>query len=96
MVMERMPSTGAEPGAVSVHAGGSRDEEMTLVRHILIGMCVCIPILVLFWVGLVAFAVTLAGVGYLAPLLMAVVIGVLAGAFFGAWIGFVVYSRTVD
>jgi hypothetical protein len=48
------------------------------------------------WAGLVALAVTLAGVGYAAPVLMGVGIGALAGVFFGAWIGFVRFSREVD
>ena len=52
--------------------------------------------LVALWVGLIALAVTIAGVGYAAPLLMGIAVGALAGVFFGAWIGFVLYSRQVD
>jgi len=100
MAIQPVTPTDTEPagtGSHSVaHAGGGREEEERLVRYILLAMCVCVPLLVGFWVGLVALAVTIAAVGYAAPLLMAIVIGVLAGAFFGAWVGFVLYSRSVD
>ncbi len=84
------------PHAVGLHAGGTQEDETRLVHYIVIAMCVCIPLFVGVWVGLVALAIEMAGVGYAAPLLMAIIIGTLAGAFFGAWIGFVLYSRSVD
>jgi hypothetical protein len=80
----------------SLHAGGNEDDEQKLVRHIVTAMAICVPLFVALWIGLVAFAVSLAGVGYTAPLLMAIVVGALAGAFFGSWIGFVLYSREID
>jgi len=96
MAME--PVRSADPASMhgSVHVGGTEDDEQKLVRHIVTAIAVCIPLFVGLWVGLVALAVSIAGVGYGAPLLMAVVIGVLAAVFFGSWIGFVVYSREVD
>jgi hypothetical protein len=86
----------ATPVPGPAHAGGSTDDGARLVRYVGIAMSICIPLFAAAWVGLVALAVTLAGVGYTAPLLMAIAVGVLAGIFFGAWIGFVVYSREVD
>ncbi len=80
----------------AVHAGGGADDGARLVRYIVIAMSICIPVFAAVWVGLVALAVTIAGVGYTAPLLMAIAVGVLAGVFFGSWIGFVLYSREVD
>jgi ABC-type uncharacterized transport system fused permease/ATPase subunit len=96
MAMEPVPS--ADPASVhtAAHAGGTEDDEEKLVRHIVAAVAVCIPLFVGLWTGLVALSVTIAGVGYAAPLLMAIVIGVLAGVFFGSWIGFVLYSREVD
>jgi hypothetical protein len=91
------PVQAKEP--VRVHGtadtGGARDEELQLVHYIVVGICICIPLFVGLWVGLIALAVTLAGVGYTAPLLMGIAVGALAGVFFGAWAGFVLFSRNV-
>jgi hypothetical protein len=96
MATQPVPSVDVTPAPGHAHTGGSRDEETRLVRSIVIAMCICIPVFVGLWVGLIALAVTLAGVGYAAPLLMGIAVGALAGVFFGAWIGFVLYSRQVD
>jgi hypothetical protein len=96
MSIQPVRSTEAARVHATAHAGGTHDEELRLVRYILIATSVCIPIFVGIWVGLIALAVTLAGVGYTAPLLMGIAVGALAGVFFGAWIGFVLFSREVD
>jgi membrane protein implicated in regulation of membrane protease activity len=51
---------------------------------------------VIIWVGLIALAVSMSGVGYAAPLAMGAAVGVLAGVFWGAWYAFVAFSHQED
>ena len=96
MAIQQLPSKEATRAEAAKHTGGAPDDELQLVRYIVVAMCICIPLFAALWVGLIALAVTLAGVGYTAPLLMGIAVGALAGVFFGAWIGFVLFSRKVD
>jgi hypothetical protein len=52
--------------------------------------------MVVLWTGLIALAVSFTGVGYAAPLLMGVGVGVLAGVFWGAWAGFTMAMPVLD
>jgi hypothetical protein len=96
MAIQQLPVKEATRAQGTTHAGGAREDEFLLVRYIVIAMSICIPLFAALWVGLIALAVTIAGVGYAAPLLMGIAVGTLAGMFFGAWIGFVLFSRRVD
>jgi hypothetical protein len=77
--------------------------EHVLGRAIIVGVLVAVPINVIVWVGLVAFAVSRAGSPLGGPIGMAVVVGLLSGLFFGTWAAFVgkthlfeEMDRTVD
>jgi len=96
--MAIQPAPHQEPVAPVVHLHGAAgpDDEARLVRHIIVAMCVAVPLFIGIWVGLISLAVTIAGVGYAAPILMGIAVGTLAGVFFGAWIGFVLFSREID
>jgi hypothetical protein len=59
-------------------------------------MLVAIPICVVVFVGLLDTASALAGESVLVPSAMGAGIGVLAGAFFGVWAGFVGSVRELD
>jgi len=72
--MAIQPAPHQEPVAPVVHLHGAAgpDDEARLVRHIIVAMCVAVP------------------------LFMGIAVGTLAGVFFGAWIGFVLFSREID
>jgi hypothetical protein len=77
--------------------------ERALVRAIVKSLLVSIPLMIAFWVLLVAVAVhgrdgAMRGedVDWASWLGMAAVIGVLAGVFFGAWMGFVAKAHALD
>jgi hypothetical protein len=63
--------------------------EAHLAHRILVSMAIAIPICILFFVGLLDVAMSFAGDSVLVPSAMGAGIGVLAGAFFGVWAGFV-------
>ena len=77
-------------------AADSTGSERQLVRRMLVSMCIAIPLLVAFWVGLIAIAVSFADIGYGPPLAMGAGVGVLAGVFWGTWMGFVSYSNSTE
>jgi hypothetical protein len=62
-------------------------------NHIARIFLIAIALMVGVWVGAIALAATLAGVGYGAPLLMGAAVGVLAGVFWGSWYAFVAYAE---
>jgi len=90
------PSAHATPAHMASGAGATHDAEMEMIHHILVAICIAVPMLVGLWVGLMAIAVSMEGIGYEAPLEMGAAIGVLAGLFFGTWLGFVWFSQKVD
>jgi hypothetical protein len=97
------PSTASSKPETADHAFEELEAEHGLVRAIIIGVLVAVPINVGVWVGLVAFAVSRSGSALGGPIAMAVGVGVLSGLFFGTWAAFVgkthlfeEMDRTVD
>jgi hypothetical protein len=70
--------------------------EHSLSKHVVLAILVAVPVMVVFWIGLMALAASLAGVGYLWPIAMGAGIGVLAGVFWGAWAGFALVMPALD
>lgn len=70
--------------------------EAHLAHRILVATGVAVPIAVLFFAGLLASAMALAGQSTLVPAAMGAGIGVLAGVFFGMWAGFVASVPELD
>jgi hypothetical protein len=70
--------------------------ERSLAKHVILAMLVAIPVMVVFWMGLIALAVSFTSAGYAAPLAMGAGIGVLAGVFWGAWAGFTMGMPALD
>jgi hypothetical protein len=70
--------------------------ERSLAKHVIVAILVAVPVMVVFWVGLVALAVSFTSAGYAAPLAMGAGIGVLAGLFWGAWAGFTMAMPSLD
>jgi hypothetical protein len=70
--------------------------EAHLLHRILVSMAIAIPICVVVFVGLLDAAMALAGDSVLVPSAMGAGIGVLAGAFFGVWAGFVGSVHELD
>src|SRR5262245_8678531 len=70
--------------------------ERSLAKHIILSILIAVPVMIVFWVGLIALAVSFTGVGYAAPLAMGAGIGVLAGVFWGAWAGFTMAMPALD
>jgi hypothetical protein len=63
--------------------------ERHLVRRMIIGMAILIPIGAAFFASLVGVAVLTTGTAIAGPVAMGAGAGVLAGIFFGTWAGFV-------
>jgi len=63
--------------------------ERHLVRRMIIGMAILIPIGAVFFAFLVGVAVWSTGTAIAGPVAMGAGAGVLAGIFFGTWAGFV-------
>jgi hypothetical protein len=72
------------------------DAERRMVRHMIVSTLIAIPVLIGFWMGLVALAVSFTDIGYGPPLAMAAGVGTLAGIFWGTWMGFVSYSNSME
>jgi hypothetical protein len=68
--------------------------ETRLVHHLIHATLLAIPVMVAFWMGIVAIALSFTNAGYDAPLVMAAAVGVLAGVFWGGWLGFLL--NTLD
>ena len=94
------PQTTGEPAAAlhiaSVEATDAIESERRLIRHMIVSTLIAIPLLIAFWMGLVALAVSFTGIGYGPPLAMAAGVGTLAGIFWGTWMGFVSYSNSME
>jgi hypothetical protein len=81
------------------NAPASAPEELAeqhLMRRILIATAIAVPVGALFFFGLVAAAMVIAGQPVLVASAMGAGIGVLAGAFFGMWAGFVASVSELD
>jgi uncharacterized membrane protein len=72
------------------------EAERRMVRHMIVSTLIAIPLLVAFWMGLVAIAISFTDIGYGPPLAMAAGVGALAGIFWGTWMGFVSYSNSME
>jgi hypothetical protein len=70
--------------------------ERALARSIVKSMLISVPLMIAFWVLLVAVAVGNKDPDWGSWLGMAAGIGVLAGVFFGAWAGFVAKAHVLD
>jgi hypothetical protein len=80
----------------SVDATDAIESERRMVRHMIVSTLIAIPVLIAFWMGLVALAVSFTDIGYGPPLAMAAGVGTLAGIFWGTWMGFVSYSNSME
>lgn len=74
----------------------TRRAEHDLVRWIVIGIAVAVPACVAMFMASVWFDVNYESAPVGGPLGMAAAVGVLAGLFFGAWVGFVFKGHTFD
>jgi len=74
----------------------ARGAEKILVRRILIGVAIAVPLSIGLWVGLIALALRHSRTHAAGPITMAVGIGVLNGLFFGTWAAFVATTHTFD
>ena len=98
------PSTALSKPETADHAVEEElQAERVLGRAIIVGVLVAVPINVVVFIGLVAFAVSRTGSALGGPIAMAVVVGLLSGLFFGTWAAFVgkthlfeEMDRTVD
>jgi heme/copper-type cytochrome/quinol oxidase subunit 2 len=73
-----------------------RQAEHDLVRWIVIGIVIAVPVCVVLFMAAIAFAVRNESTDLAAPLAMAAAVGTLAGLFFGAWAGFVFKGNALD
>ncbi len=73
-----------------------RQAEHDLVRWIVIGIVVAVPVCVLLLIAAIGFALRNESTALAAPLAMAAAVGTLAGLFFGAWAGFVFKGNALD
>jgi amino acid transporter len=95
--------TEAPPSTTLTHAEPTdplaeetRRAEHDLVRWIVIGIAVAVPVCVVLFMASVGFDVSYESAPLGGPLAMAAAVGVLAGLFFGAWVGFVFKGHTFD
>jgi fatty acid desaturase len=74
----------------------TRRAEHDLVRWIVVGIAVAVPVCVALFMLVIWFDVSYESVPLGGPLAMAAAVGVLAGLFFGAWVGFVFKGHAFD
>jgi hypothetical protein len=74
-----------------------RDElERQLVHRIFVAVAIAVPVSIVFWMGVLWLSVGLSGVTMAGAVAMGAGVGVLAGIFWGAWVGFAFFSHTLD
>jgi hypothetical protein len=73
-----------------------RQAEHDLVRWIIVGIAVAVPVCVALFMAVIGFDVSYESAALGGPLAMAAAVGALAGLFFGAWVGFVFKGHTFD
>jgi len=73
-----------------------RQAEHDLVRWIVIGIVVAVPVCVVLFMAAIALSLRNESTDLAAPLAMAAAVGTLAGLFFGAWAGFVFKGNALD
>ncbi len=74
----------------------TRRAEQDLVRWIVGGIAVAVPVCVVLFMLAVGFDVSYESAALGGPLAMAAAVGILAGLFFGAWVGFVFKGHAFD
>jgi len=74
----------------------TRRAEHDLVRWIVIGIAVMVPVCVVLFMASIWFDVSYESVPVGGPLAMGAAVGVLAGLFFGAWVAFVFKGHAFD
>ena len=74
----------------------TRRAEHDLVRWIVLGIAVAVPVCVGMFMASIWFDVSYESAPLGGPLAMAAAVGVLAGLFFGAWVAFVFKGHTFD
>ena len=74
----------------------TRRAERDLVRWIVIGIAVAVPVCVILFMAAIGFDVSYESAPLGGPLAMAAAVGVLAGLFFGAWVAFVFKGHAFD
>ena len=73
-----------------------RQAEHDLVRWIIVGIAIAVPVCVALFMAAIGFDVSYESAPLGGPLAMAAAVGTLAGLFFGAWVGFVFKGHTFD
>jgi hypothetical protein len=96
MAVEPEATAPSEPEPSDSDLAKELEAEHGLARAIIIGTLIATPICVVVWMGLIALAVSGTGTGLAAPLAMGAGIGVLTGALFGTWAGFVSKTHTFE
>jgi hypothetical protein len=86
------------PGKEVARFQEAKDAERSLWIFVMKASLVAIPICIAIWVGLVALALAIADTdqGLGVPLAVAAGVGIVAGAFFGGWAGFLAKSHVLD
>jgi hypothetical protein len=74
----------------------TRRAEHDLVRWIVLGIAVAVPLCVVLFMASIWFDVSYESAPLGGPLAMAAAVGVLAGLFFGAWVAFVFKGHAFD
>jgi Mg/Co/Ni transporter MgtE len=68
----------------------------SLVRAVITGCAVAVPLCIAIWIGVVAWAVGDDGPSWGVWIGMACAVGILAGSFYGGWAGFVAKAHLLD
>ena len=74
----------------------TRRAEHDLVRWIVLGIALAIPVCVALFMAAIGFDVSYESAPRGGPLAMAAAVGVLAGLFFGTWVAFVFKGHAFD
>jgi hypothetical protein len=96
MAARPQPPASSDHETVDPDLRGTIEAEHSLARGIVVGTVAAVPLCVALWVGVIALAVSGTSAALAGPLAMAAGLGVLTGAFFGAWAGFVSNTHTFE
>ena len=93
---EESLSTALTPAESEARVEEMRQAEHDLVRWIVIGIAVAVPLCVAMFMASIAFEASYESAAEGGPLAMGAAVGTLAGLFFGAWAGFVFKGHTFE
>jgi len=96
MVIDALASTSQEARQPLSREKADLLGEQHLVRRMIIGSAILVPVGAAFFALLVGIAVWGTGTAIAGPVAMGAGTGVLAGLFFGAWAGFVASVREFE